>query len=109
MTTKPKTFKDFYESQGNIGASSPPFAAAMEIAAAGISASLIGAALKTGAMFPDASRDEFGRKVAEVAYSDEFITQFSNEIGTPLSSESEDQFVQRAKAAMTKLLRDKLS
>lgn len=108
MTTKPKSFKEFYESPDNPDRTALPGVGSVGMAASTISASLVGAVLTSGAKFPDASRDEFGMKVSEIAHSDEFIAQFSDVIGTPLASESEDQFVQRAKSAMAELLRNKL-
>lgn len=108
MTIKPKSFKEFYESQENPDLTAPPGIGSIAMAASGIAACLAGTVLTTGEQFPDESRDEFGKKVSEIAHSEEFIAQFSNEVGVPLASESEDQFVQRAKSAMADLLRNKL-
>ncbi len=108
MTTNPKTFKEFYESKENPDLTAPPGINSVAMAASGIAACLAGAVLTNGEQFPDESRNEFGKKVSEIAHSEEFINQFSDEIGAPLASESEDQFVQRAKSAMAKMLRKKL-
>lgn len=51
---------------------------------------------------------KFSEKVTELAYSEEFLNEFSNEIGSPKKGESEDEFVKRAKNKMANLLRVKL-
>lgn len=52
---------------------------------------------------------EFSHKVTEVAKSTEVINELSNEIGWPASHETEDEFVERAKLTLSKILKRKLS
>lgn len=51
---------------------------------------------------------KFSEKVTELAYSEKFLNEFSNEIGSPKEGESENEFVKRAKNKMANLLRAKL-
>lgn len=51
---------------------------------------------------------EFSSKVSEVAYSDEVIDELSQNVGEPQEDETEDQFVERAKSEMKKILKKKL-
>jgi len=53
--------------------------------------------------------NEFSSKVMEVATSDNVIDELSEKVGTPLESETEDQFVQRASAVLKNILMSKLS
>lgn len=55
----------------------------------------------------EASR--FGHKVSELAMSAEVVTELSDEIGVPTSHETEDEFVERAKLTMKRILKRKLS
>ena len=52
---------------------------------------------------------KFSKSLSELAVSDEVITELSNEIGTPRSNETEDEFVERAKSAFGSILKRKLS
>ena len=47
-------------------------------------------------------------KAVEIAYSTEFLTAFSDEIGKPKKDETEDVFVSRAKEKLSAMLREKL-
>ena len=47
---------------------------------------------------------KFSEKVTELAYGEEFLTEFSNVVGLPGKSETEEQFVIRAKNVMATLL-----
>ena len=47
---------------------------------------------------------KFSEKVTELAYGEEFLTEFSNVIGLPEKAETEEQFVIRAKNVMATLL-----
>lgn len=51
---------------------------------------------------------KFSEKVTELAYSEKFLNEFSNEIGSPKAGENENEFVKRAKNKMASLLRAKL-
>jgi len=52
--------------------------------------------------------NKFSEKVTQLAYSEEFLNEFSNEIGLPKEGESEEEFVMRAKNKMKNLLKVKL-
>jgi len=52
---------------------------------------------------------EFANKISKIAYSDEVLTELSDEIGTIQEEETEEQFVNRAKSSLRKILKDKLS
>lgn len=52
---------------------------------------------------------DLSNKVSELATSVEVINELSDEIGVPKNYETEDEFVERAKATLTKILKRKLS
>jgi hypothetical protein len=54
-------------------------------------------------------KEKFSAEVSKLAHSDDFIETLSKDIGKPRDSESEDEFVDRAKRTMKDLLRKKLS
>lgn len=51
---------------------------------------------------------EFAREVKALASNQEFVAQLSKDIGEPKESETEDEFVNRAKQTMKNLLKAKL-
>lgn len=53
-------------------------------------------------------REKFSSEVVKVANSDEVLTQLSESIGDPKENESEDEFVERAKSTLAKILKNKL-
>ncbi|MEJ2795762.1 hypothetical protein WAE56_20355 [Iodobacter sp. LRB] len=53
-------------------------------------------------------RENFSSEVVKVANSDEVLTELSQSIGEPKEKESEDEFVERAKSALAKILKQKL-
>lgn len=53
--------------------------------------------------------EEFSHKISDLATSDETINELSNEVGAPKDHETEDEFVERAKSALAKILKRKLS
>ena len=55
------------------------------------------------------NEDSFAQGVKDIVQSEDFTNELSDVIGKPLSNETEDAFVARAKAKMTILLRKKLS
>ena len=65
------------------------------------------AQLKDG--FKDKLAKSFLEKVKTLSRSQEVISELTNDIGVPLENETEDEFVARAKGAMAKILRRKLS
>ena len=50
--------------------------------------------------------DDFVREVAEIATSDEIISELSNELGSPRKEETENDFVNRGKNILRKILRE---
>ena len=50
--------------------------------------------------------DDFVREVAEIATSDEIISALSNELGSPKEEETENDFVNRGKNILRKILRE---
>ena len=57
----------------------------------------------------NAKPSEFSDKLAELATSDQVMGELSDTIGTPRSHETEDAFVERAKSALSTILKRKLS
>lgn len=53
-------------------------------------------------------REKFSSDVVQIANSDEVLTELSQSIGDPQKNESEDEFVERAKSTLTKILKSKL-
>lgn len=53
-------------------------------------------------------REKFSSEVVHVANSDEVLTELSESIGDPKENESEDEFVERAKSTLAKILKNKL-
>lgn len=56
----------------------------------------------------NSDKERFSKKVSNLAYSDDFLSDFSDEIGEPMENETEDEFVNRAKNAMKNLLKKRL-
>lgn len=52
--------------------------------------------------------EKFSEEVVKVANSDEVLNDLSEEIGVPMEAESEDDFVERAKATLAKILKRKM-
>lgn len=64
--------------------------------------------VSTGLKFSESEQGEFAQGVAEVVMSKEFTQELSQAIGQPDATETEDDFVARAKAKMAALLSSKL-
>lgn len=58
---------------------------------------------------PTDSVEEFSHKVSELATSDFVLNKLSDDIGEPKELETEDEFVDRAKLALTNILKNELS
>ena len=58
--------------------------------------------------FSNSKAREFGRHAAELANSQDVLEELSQEIGTPARDETEDEFVDRAKHTLRRILRRKL-
>ena len=94
-------FKDYFYSQHSEDKT-------MSTVAASISSVMGLASAMGGISLSKNQQDEFSNKVSSLTHSEEFIGELSSTIGEPLSNESEDEFVNRAKDAMKKLLQQKL-
>lgn len=66
------------------------------------------AVLATGMSVTQKKAYEFGSEVMEISTSDKIIDEFSEKVGTPLESETEDEFVQRASSVLKSILMSKL-
>jgi len=53
-------------------------------------------------------RVKFGNEVVALANSDEVLNEWSQSIGDPKETESEDEFVDRAKSTLASILKRKL-
>lgn len=99
--TKNLRFKDFFRSE-EVRALLPAQAQAIVACVAAVSAPVL-----AGLGASEDKQDEFARKVSDLSVSDSFISEFSDELGTPLPEESEEEFVRRAKTALREALRSK--
>ena len=52
--------------------------------------------------------ESFSHNVSELVHGEKFVDEFSNKIGIPKESETEDEFVERAKKIMKEMIREKL-
>jgi len=98
-------FKDFFNAKNNTDKAE--LAISTGINNILVASSVIG--LFSGSGKKEKAAEEFSNKVSRFVHSDEFIGEFSKDIGIPKENESEDEFVSRAKDAMKNLLRKKLS
>jgi hypothetical protein len=67
-----------------------------------------GSILAAGVGISETDNEKFSSEVANLAHSDEVLEKLSNNIGKPKSGESENEFVNRAKASLANILRQKL-
>ena len=72
-----------------------------------INASLVGLA-SAGLVISKNEEEKFSKEVADLAYSDEVITELNDKIGAIKDTESEEEFVRRAKSNLADILRKKL-
>lgn len=107
------SFKDFFNSKTkNPGepSGSTAIAAVSSAVARGLTSSSDVLTVTTGTIeWTNSEKEKFAHQVGELVGSDGFVTELSDKIGKPLPGESEDEFVERAKNAMKKLLSAKLS
>jgi hypothetical protein len=64
--------------------------------------------LATGMSITKQTANDFSSEVMEVSTSDEVLNELSEKVGTPLESETEGEFVQRASSALKNILMSKL-
>ncbi|EIN9354758.1 hypothetical protein ACWOUW_004384 [Vibrio vulnificus] len=67
-----------------------------------------GALVGTPASISSSDREKFASEVVQIAKSEEVLTELSESIGDPKETESEDEFVERAKSKLAKILKRKL-
>ena len=94
-------FKDFVKSragQNMISSSS----------AQSLTTQISGTLATTGLSISSNDREKFSSEVVQVANSDEVLAELSESIGDPKENESEDEFVERAKSTLAKILKNKL-
>ena len=96
------SFKDFFSQQSG----SPTLPSISDVSA--LIASSISSLSVLGGQMSLKQKEEFSTKVSSLAYSNEFIEELSSQIGKPQPDETEDEFVERAKSTMKKLLSQKL-
>lgn len=101
------SFKDFFFSAEKSENALPTVQQSEKALSASIVGSLTSVSVVGGINFTLAKKEEFSNNVSRLAHSEEFIQDLSNNIGKPRPDESEDEFVLRAKAAMTALLKEK--
>ncbi|WP_022954227.1 hypothetical protein [Leucothrix mucor] len=76
--------------------------------AQGLTTQISGTLATTGLSISSNDREKFSSEVVQVANSDEVLTELSESIGDPKENESEDEFVERAKSTLAKILKNKL-
>ncbi|OAI26187.1 hypothetical protein [Methylomonas koyamae] len=65
--------------------------------------------ISSTAIISNNEAEEFSHKVSELATSNDVTNELSDELGMPNEHETEDEFVDRAKSILTKILKRKLS
>lgn len=105
-------FKEFWDEEGRTTALSTGLSTTPQLPAASVKAatleSLAALSVPGGLLagWSDHQRERFAEQVTEAATSDAVIAQVSAEIGEPLPSETEEQFVDRASSALRRVLYD---
>lgn len=96
------SLKDFIKSQKNTNTLPAP---KLQQAAIQVSGTLM--ALGVGISKENA--DEFGNQVMRLAASDEVMSELSQKLGKPHKTETEEEFVNRAKATLKSILKKNLT
>ena len=99
-----KTLKDFLEkskSSSNLSIALPSANALARVITKEIISSPV--------QLSNTDASKFSEKVSELATSSEVIDKLSAEVGSPKPHESEDEFVERAKLALARILKSKLT
>lgn len=94
-------FKDFVKSRAGQKAISPS-------SSQSLTTQISGSLATTAINISSSDREKFSSEVVQVANSDEVLTELSESIGDPKENESEDEFVERAKSTLAKILKNKL-
>lgn len=106
------SFKDFFKMETNNGKLSSSYSVATVSSAVmeGLTSSVNRLATSASIIsLSKSDKKEFADQVGDLVESEEFVTELSDQIGKPQPGESEDEFVERAKNAMKKLMRAKLA
>jgi hypothetical protein len=69
---------------------------------------IAGALMASGLSITKSSADKFGHEVNSLASSDEVISELSTKLGEPYQTETEEEFVNRAKSTLKNILKVKL-
>lgn len=96
-----KNLKEFLRAPNSSGS--------RELALSKVSKGIANVVLSSGSISTESKAEKFAQKVKELACSDEVISELSDDIGEPLSNESEDEFVARAQHSFKKILMKKLA
>ncbi|HEY8329674.1 MAG TPA: hypothetical protein VIO59_14655 [Rhodanobacter sp.] len=101
------SLKEFLKKSDEPQSPGSPFPVAQR---AGLTKSMSsGISLATTLHMPSDKVGAFSQQVSELATSDDVINELSDALGAPKPNETEDEFVARAKATMTRILKQKLS
>lgn len=96
-------FKDFLKTKTSRGQKVISSSSSQEL-----TTQISGALAVTAISMSSNNRERFSSEVVQVANSDEILTELSESIGNPKETESEDEFVKRAKSNLAKILKRKL-
>ncbi|MCG9770395.1 hypothetical protein L1D59_17520 [Pseudoalteromonas piscicida] len=80
-----------------------------ELALSKVSKEVASAALRSDVVSSESKAEKFGQDVTKLAGSEDVISKLSDEVGAPLSNESEEEFVARAKKSFKKILMAKIA
>lgn len=80
-----------------------------ELALKNVSTGVANAVLLSGVVSTKSKAEKFGQEVAKLAGSEDVMSELSEEVGAPLSNESEEEFVARAKKSFKKILMTKMA
>jgi hypothetical protein len=109
-------FKEYFFSKksesSDLASSVQGVTASIEKSIATISGSIVGSLSAINAVagksFSKSEKEKFANEASSLAHSEDFIQEFSSIIKEPRKEETEDEFVNRAKASMRELLSKKL-
>ncbi|EJL7002121.1 hypothetical protein ACI1G1_000311 [Vibrio cholerae] len=80
-----------------------------EVALKNVSTGVASAVLLSGVVSTKSKAEKFAQEVTKLAGSEDVMSELSEEVGAPLSNESEEEFVARAKKSFKKILMTKMS
>ncbi|ODQ00579.1 hypothetical protein [Salinivibrio sp. SS2] len=80
-----------------------------ELALKNVSIGVVSVVLLSGVVSTKNKAEKFGQEVKKLAGSEDVMSELSEEVGVPLSNESEEEFVARAKKSFKKILMKKMT